>query len=49
MDSAIVLSTEEVKEILAKHFDVDTKDVIRSQYSYFIKNVKGDKILSSNR
>ena len=46
MESAIVLSADEVKRILAEHFNVDEKDVFRSQYSYVVKNVKGDKLIS---
>lgn len=46
MESAIVLSADEVKAILAKHFEVDEKDVFRSQYSYVVKNVKGDKLIN---
>lgn len=46
MESAIVLSADEVKKILAKHFNVDEKDVFRSQYSYVVKNVKGDMLIN---
>ena len=46
MESAIVLSADDVKSILAKHFEVDEKDVFRSQYSYVVKNVKCDKLIN---
>lgn len=45
MESAIVLSADDVKTILAEHFEVDEKDVFRSQYSYVVKNVKCDKLI----
>lgn len=36
MESAIVVDTKEVKKILAEHFGVDEKQVIKSQYSWTI-------------
>lgn len=48
MESAIVLSADDVKSILAEHFEVDEKDVFRSQYSYVVKNVKCDKLISKD-
>lgn len=44
MEKAIVLSADEVKAILTKHFEVDEKDVFRSQYSYVVKNTKSEKV-----
>lgn len=48
MESAIVLSADDVKTILAKHFEVDEKDVFRSQYSYVVKNVKCGKLIEKD-
>lgn len=47
MESAIILSADEVKAILAKYFKVEEKNVFRSQYSYVVKNVKGDGIINN--
>lgn len=46
MESAVVISADEVKAILAKHFGVEEKDVFRSQYSYVVKNVKCGELLN---
>lgn len=48
MESAIIINSDEVKKIIAEHFGVDVKDVLRSQYSYIVKNVKGDKIIKQS-
>ena len=36
MKNAIVVDANDVKEILAKHFNVSVEDVIKSQYSYTV-------------
>lgn len=36
MKKAIVLEQNDVKDILAKHFDVPVENVIKSQYTYTI-------------
>lgn len=41
MQDAIVLNTKDVKQILAKHFKVDPKNVVKSQYSWTI--IKDDE------
>lgn len=41
MQNAVIVSADEVKAILAQHFGVAEKDVIKMQYSYAI--VQGDK------
>ena len=40
MRDGIVLDQQEVKEIIAEHFDVKPEDVIRSQYSYIVMTDK---------
>ena len=42
MKNAIVLDTNDVKMILAKHFDVPEENVIKSQYTYTVITEKGD-------
>lgn len=36
MRKAIVLDPDDVKAIIAEKFDVEPKDVIKSQYSYTV-------------
>ena len=36
MKDAIVVDANDVKDILAKHFDVPQENVIKSQYSYTV-------------
>ena len=36
MKDAIVVDANDVKDILAKHFDVPPENVIKSQYSYTV-------------
>lgn len=36
MKQAVVLETEDVKKIIAEHFKVEEKDVIKSQYTYTV-------------
>lgn len=43
MKNAIVLDTNDIKEILAKHFDVPEENVIKSQYSYIVTMEKEEK------
>ena len=41
MKQAVVLETEDVKKIIAEHFKVDGKNVIKSQYTFTV--VKEEK------
>lgn len=41
MQDAIILNTKDVKQILAKYFNVDPKNVVKSQYSWTI--IKDDE------
>lgn len=45
MKQAIVVDANDVKEILAEHFNVEPENVVRSQYSYtvIIDKSDGDK------
>ena len=44
MKEAIVLDTNDIKEILAKHFNVTEESVIKSQYSFIVTlEKKGDR------
>ena len=36
MKKAIVLDTNDIKSIIAKHFGVDESNVIKSQYSWAV-------------
>ena len=36
MKQAVVLETEDVKRIIAEHFNVDPKNVIKSQYTFTV-------------
>ena len=36
MRKAVVLDTDDIKHIIAKHFGVDEKSVIKSQYTYTV-------------
>ena len=36
MKKAVVLDSEDIKHIIAKHFGVDEKAVIKSQYTYSV-------------
>ena len=45
MESAIVLNTEDVKEIIAKHSNVEPSKVIKSQYTYTVIGVKCRELL----
>lgn len=40
MDNAIVLNTDDIKKIIAEHFQVEEKNVIKSQYSYTVIGAK---------
>lgn len=43
MKEAIVIEPSDIKEILAKHFNVPTENVIKSQYSYTVILEKDEK------
>lgn len=40
MRSGIILTSDEVRKILAEHFNVSEDDVIKAKYSYIIADVK---------
>lgn len=40
MQKGIILDAEDVKKIIAEHFGVDQKNVIKSQYSYTVIGVE---------
>lgn len=46
MKSAIVLSNDEIKKILAEHFGVKEDDVIKAKYSYIVIDAKGKNIIN---
>lgn len=45
MKSAIVLNTDDIKQIIAEYFNVNVADVIKSQYSYTVVGVKCKEII----
>lgn len=45
MKSGIVLNGEEVKKIIAEHFEVSEENVIKAKYSYIIIDAKGKHII----
>ena len=44
MEKGLILNAEDVKKILAEHFGVDVKNVIKSQYSYAIIGAKENEL-----
>lgn len=41
MTNGIILDQDDIKRLIAEKFDVDEKDIIKSQYSYIVrKDVK---------
>lgn len=42
MQDAKLLSTKDVREIIAKHFDVPPENVVKSQYSYTVITEKAE-------
>lgn len=48
MRSGIVLSSEEVRNIIAEHYNVPVDDVIKAKYSYVVVDAKGEYILRDN-
>jgi len=36
MEQGIVLSTDDIKKIIAEHFNVDEKQVVKAQYSWIV-------------
>lgn len=40
MRSGIVLSSDEVRKIIAEHFNVHEDDVIKAKYSYIVVDAK---------
>ena len=49
MRSGIVLSSEEVRNIIAKHFNVHIDDVIKAKYSYVVVDAKCGDILKAEK
>ena len=45
MESAVVLSNDDVKEIIAKHLNVEPSKVVKSQYTYTVIGVKCRELL----
>ena len=45
MKSAIVLNTDDIKQIIAEYFNVNVADVIKSQYSYTVVGVKCEDVI----
>lgn len=45
MRSGIVLRSEEVRNIIAEHYNVPVDDVIKAKYSYVVVDAKGEYIL----
>lgn len=39
MTQVIKLDTEDVKKIIAEHFHIDEKQIIKTQYSYLVEGV----------
>ena len=46
MKNAIVLEQNDIKAIIAKHFNVNESDVIKSQYSYtvILNNIDSEEV-----
>lgn len=47
MRSGIILSNDEVRHIIAEHFDVNDDDVIKAKFSYIVADAKGKYILNN--
>lgn len=45
MRSGIILSSEEVRHIIAEYYNVSEEDVIKAKYSYIVADVKGKDIM----
>lgn len=45
MRSGIMLSSDEVRNIIAEHYNVPVEDVIKAKYSYIVIDAKGEYIL----
>lgn len=37
MTSGIILDADDIKKLIAEKFDVDEKDIIKSQYSWIVR------------
>lgn len=37
MTSEIILDADDIKKLIAEKFDVDEKDIIKSQYSWIVR------------
>lgn len=47
MRSGIILSSDEVRHIIAEHFEVSDDDVIKAKFSYIVADAKGKYILNN--
>lgn len=45
MKSGIILNSDEVKKIIAEHYNVHEDDVIKAKYSFIVVGVKCGDIL----
>lgn len=36
MKNGIILDSKDIIKLIAKEYDVDEKDIVKSQYSYFV-------------
>lgn len=45
MRSGIILSSEEVRRIIAEYYNVSEDDVIKAKYSYIVADVKAKDIM----
>lgn len=43
MKQGIILESDDVKKIIAEHFKVEEKDVIKSQYTYTVVTHESEK------
>ena len=43
MKQGMVLESSDIKEIIAKYFNVPTENVIQTKYSYIVIGAKDDK------
>lgn len=49
MKSGIILNSDEVKKIIAEHYNVHEDDVIKAKYSFIVVGVKCGEIIKDER
>lgn len=49
MRSGIILNSDEVKRIIAEHYNVHEDDVIKAKYSFIVVGVKCGEIIKDER